>query len=341
MTGPIAITWFLLVIVAKASGASDVLNYENRVFRAGEQVERIKTDKEYSVEGIDTIKHLLPRSEDIRMNDQVVEVNNTWLYVMLDSYTAESDPQQKKAKLDEVAERLEALDEHLRAVVSEVSGNKAASKSHEQIERILARREYKQKSESAIAAFIRRVRESVFEFLRDMYIRLAEALFGEGTRANWFFRGLIIAGLVVLLGVAVRMVMGIKRGERRKKKRTVLGEELDSDLTAADLANAATAAARAGDFRTAMRKLYISLLYDLAERNLIELEPNATNREYLARVSRYPVLVKPMLYMTDRFDYFWYGMFPSSEQDFSSYLESYKEAMARARNLGEQAVATA
>jgi hypothetical protein len=47
-----------------------------------------------------------------------------------------------------------------------------------------------------------------------------------------------------------------------------------------------------------------------------------------------------MRYLTDRFDYVWYGMFPSSEDDFAVYLARYQEAMERARMLGEQAASS-
>ena len=102
----------------------------------------------------------------------------------------------------------------------------------------------------------------------------------------------------------------------------------------------ALAAARAGDFRTAVRKLYVSLLYELGERGLIELEDSATNYEYLKKVSRFNVLVPPMRYLTDRFDYVWYGMFPSTEEEFAAYFSRYQEAMESARTLAESATAS-
>ena len=123
---------------------------------------------------------------------------------------------------------------------------------------------------------------------------------------------------------------------RRKKTRLVLGEEIAADSTSRELAEAGLAAARAGDFRTAVRKLYVSLLYEMSERNLIELDDSATNHEYLTRVSRFTSLVGPMRYLTERFDYVWYGMFQSSEQDFAAYFARYEEAMERARSMGEQ-----
>ena len=116
----------------------------------------------------------------------------------------------------------------------------------------------------------------------------------------------------------------------------MLGEEIDEDMRPSDFADAAIAAARAGDFRTGIRKLYIALLYELSERQLIELDANATNREYLSKVSRFSTLLPAMGYLTDRFDYFWYGMFPSSEQDFSSYLASYREALKQAQTISQQ-----
>jgi hypothetical protein len=116
----------------------------------------------------------------------------------------------------------------------------------------------------------------------------------------------------------------------------VLGEEITAESTSRQLAEAGLAAARAGDFRTAVRKLYVSLLYELSERNLIELEDSATNHEYLKKASALAGIAGPMRYLTDRFDYVWYGMFPSSESDFAAYFARYEEAMERARMLGER-----
>jgi hypothetical protein len=147
---------------------------------------------------------------------------------------------------------------------------------------------------------------------------------------------LIVIAVGSALILAVRMLRGRSSVKTKDKRRTVLGEEIEAGVTSADLAAAALAAARAGDFRAAMRKLYISLLYELAERDLIEIEAHVTNREYLARISRFAALASSMRYLTDRFDYFWYGMFPSSEADFKEYMERYSEAMEGARSAGQQ-----
>ena len=74
-----------LLLAAECSAAATLLNYGHRIVRAAEQIERIKTDKEYGEEGVSYIKRLLPRSEQIEFEGGETLVDNTWLYVVLDA----------------------------------------------------------------------------------------------------------------------------------------------------------------------------------------------------------------------------------------------------------------
>jgi len=336
---PILVLLLGLLLTSDVIGAARLLNYENRVVRAAEQIERIKTDSDYGQEGVSYIKRLLPRSERIEFEGREVSVDNTWLYVLLDSYTAEKDPQQRVAKLNETAGRLRALDEHLR--LAEAAETADPGNSREKIREILSRPAFQPEHETMVGAFVRRVLRKLREILGEVYsalTRLIESVFGASAQAGWISNVLLIAVLLGALIVAARMARRI-RGPRakRKKTRVVLGEEVAADGTSRELAEAGLAAARVGDFRTAIRKLYVSLLYELSERNVIELEDSATNHEYLKMVVRFNALAGPMRYMTDRFDNVWYGMFSASEEEFAAYLTRYEEAMERARTMGEQA----
>lgn len=328
-----------LLFAAEATAAPNLLNYENRVVRAAEQIERIKADKEYSEEGITYIKRLLPRSEQIEFDGSEVSVDNTWLYALLESYAAERDPQQRVARLNEASGMLRALDEHLRHVQAGESNDHGGAQ--DKIREILSRSPYQPERETAIGAFVKRVLRTVRGFMSDVYsalTRLLEKLFGAGAQGGWISNLLIVALLAAALVVAARMARRLRVPRtKRKKTRLILGEEIGADGTSRELADAGLAAARAGDFRTAVRKLYVSLLYELGERNLIELDDSATNREYLSEVSRFTALAAAMRHLTDRFDQVWYGMFPSSEEDFAAYLAHYDEAMERARTLSQQA----
>jgi hypothetical protein len=338
MSKLIPITLLTLLLATQARGASRLLNYENRVVRAAEQIERIKTDRDYAEEGISYIKRLLPRSEPIEFDGSEVAVDNTWLYALLDSYTAEKDPQQRVAKLNEAGGRLRALDENLRRVESLEASDSGTAR--EKIREILSRPAYQPEQETAIGAFVKKWLRKVRGFMGEVYLaltRLLEKLFGASAQGGWISKLLVIVVLSAALLAVALLARRIRIPKvRRKKTRLVLGEEIAADGTSRELAEAGLAAARAGDFRTAVRKLYISLLYEMSERNLIELDDSATNHEYLRSVSRFTALAGPMRYLTDRFDYVWYGMFPSSEEDFAAYRARYEEAMDRARTTGEQ-----
>lgn len=327
-----------LLLAADISVAATLLNYEHRVVRAAEQIERIKADKAYDEEGISYIKRLLPRSEQIEFEGRETPADNTWLHVVLDSYTAQKDPQQRAALLNEAVGRLRALDAHLRRAEAEASGQ--VGDPRDKIRDILSRPAFQPEQETAVGAFVKRILRKVRGFVGEIYAaltRLLERLFGAGSGGGWISNLVLIVVLAAAVIVGLRFAANLRRPQtRRKKTRLVLGDEVAADATSRELADAGLAAARAGDFRTAVRKLYVSLLYELSERNLIELEDSATNREYLRKASGLSGLAAPMGYLTERFDYVWYGMFPSSGDDFATYLVRYEEAMERARSLGEQ-----
>ncbi|HVG18658.1 MAG TPA: DUF4129 domain-containing protein [Blastocatellia bacterium] len=332
-----------LLTIAEASAAVKLRNYESRIRRAVEQIERIKADpSEYGKQGMETIVTLIPRTEEVEIEGQAkpFPVDNIRLYSMLNEYQAEDDPQRRVRKLNEIGGMLSALGDHLLRIEEASTAKAETADSRAKIRQILDRPDYQARKESRLGAFLRKIWEAVSNFLSELYaafVRMLGRLFGASAGASWLSMVVIMAALSAAFIGVMRLALRMKPLKRRPKKRTVLGEEMEEGTNPRELAEAAMAAARAGDFRTGMRKLYLSLLYDLADRHLIELEENATNHEYLSRVSRFSSLAPAMRYLTDRFDHFWYGMFPSTEEDFSSYLARYHEALERAESLGEHA----
>ena len=329
-----------LALSSVASGASRPLDYEGRVVRAAEQVARIRTDRNYSEEGVSTIRRLLPRSEQIEVEEGVVEVDNTWLHEALDLYEKETDEPKRLSKLNETEESLRGLDEHLRRAQSPEAQNDQTGDARDKLRSILARREFQTEQETRLGRFVKEIREKIGRFLTEIYLAiggLIERLFGATARSGWI-SVVLIAVLFLLAAIGlVRTARKIRPRRRRDRKRRVLGEELPAGTTSGDLAEAAFASARSGDFRAGVRNLYLSLLYELSERGVIELDDSATNHEYLARVSSLASIATPMSYLTERFDYSWYGKFPSNEEEFSTCLARYNEAMDQARVAGQAA----
>ncbi len=327
----------IFIFVAQAAAASTLLNYQIRVHRAVEQVERMKKDNVYLEEGVSTIKSLIPLSEQVEMDGRDVTVDNQWLYDDLEGLEAVNITQtDRQAILDDLKEKLDALDNQL--VQAEDISKEGAAKQQLQarVKKILADDKYKEKKDDWLTAKIKEIRQKVKDFLIDLYLKIINALFGASAQGGWAIRLVFVVMLFIAGFFIVRMALQFKWRKKRPGKKTVLGEEIDEDMKPSDFADAAIAAARSGDFRTGIRKLYIALLYELSERNLIELDANATNREYLSKLAKFATILPAMGYLTDRFDYFWYGMFPSSEADFSSYLNTYREALKQAQAISQQ-----
>ena len=329
----------LVLLMAGGALAAGLKDYKDRVSAAVVQI-RLMLEAEEKVEdtreGVRQVKELLPKSEKVEAESQSVTVDNSWLHESLATYEAQRNRRKRKEQLTEIGARLSALETHLIGA-EEAAPHPEAGGPKERIKEVLSRLPYREKTDNPVTAFIKETRRKIINFFVNLLRKILGGIFGQGSGAGLLLLILIVIGLGAALILAVRMLRGGRSVKKGVKRRTVLGEDIEAGVTSADLAAAALAAARTGDFRTAMRKLYISLLYDLAERDLIEIEGHMTNREYLARVSRFAALARSMRYLTDRFDHFWYGMFPSSEADFKEYMERYSEAMEGARSAGQQA----
>lgn len=331
----VAAALMILFMAPCATAASTLLDYEKRVVMAGEQIERIKADRAHEEEGLTYIRGLLPPEEAVSFEAESVQVDNSWLHVLLDTYEEESDSETRLEILNEAGGRLRALDAHLREAGAAAGQEAGANDSREKIKEILSRSEYREKGEDRFTTYIKELRARIWSMITDFFSSLFQMIFGSKGVSSLISKVVIVLMLAAAAYLVYALARKIPLARKRSKKRILMGEEIEANMTAEGLAAAARDAAGRGDFRTGVRNLYLSLLYELAELGIIELEPYTTNHEYLVKVSGRSTLSAPMLYLTERFDYFWYGMFASSEQDFNAYLEKYEEAITQARRASE------
>ena len=86
--------------------------------------------------------------------------------------------------------------------------------------------------------------------------------------------------------------------------------------------------AEAGDYRQAMRYLYLSTLLWLDERRVLRYDPALTNREYLRHVDT--ALCEALSPVVELFDRVWYGMAPLDRRGYAAYVKQ----VARVREIG-------
>jgi hypothetical protein len=93
----------------------------------------------------------------------------------------------------------------------------------------------------------------------------------------------------------------------------------DEILTADTAFKRAQTLSSAGDYRTAVRYLYLSSLLVLDERGLLRYDRAQTNREYLRSVAHLPSLATILREVIEVFDRVWYGYQSLDETTYAQY----------------------
>jgi hypothetical protein len=77
-----------------------------------------------------------------------------------------------------------------------------------------------------------------------------------------------------------------------------------------------------GDYRVAIRYLYLRTLSKLAERELLHLSPEKTNVQYVKEIGRDKQDEFASLVLT--YEYVWYGHFPVTQSEFTGMEKKYQ-----------------
>ncbi len=99
----------------------------------------------------------------------------------------------------------------------------------------------------------------------------------------------------------------------------------DEPLTSEAALARAQQLSRSGDYRAAVRYLYLSTLLILDERGIMRYDRSKTNREYLRGVADSPELSKPLGDVIEVFDNVWYGHHALEEETFKHYSKRVEE----------------
>jgi hypothetical protein len=143
--------------------------------------------------------------------------------------------------------------------------------------------------------------------------------------------GALLAGLGGLLLLAVLLYAGrtlfaavSPSGEHSEEAAT------HPDVTSERALREAESLSQQGDYRMAVRYLYLSALLMLDERGLIAYDRTRTNREYLRTISHRPELASTLREVVDVFDRVWYG-FRSLDQSTYAHYEAQVQALREMR----------
>jgi len=277
---------------------------------------------------VDYARQQLPPEESVTFQGQTIRIDNWWLDNDLKEFEQSNKAADRMVIVARIKERLQAIQQHVHEfqIAATQPGDKDAEKGR--LAEILRRPEYVPAARPSDAQ--ERLIERILRWLLKLLPHWKPI---EPGSSRWLANVAQVVIIGVCLGVIVlviwrfgpRLLSGRRKRKKKREARIVLGETLEPDQTAADLFAQADGLAREGNLRAAIRKAYIALLCELADRKMISLAQYKTNRDYLNAVRDKGSLYTSMRKLTNIFEVHWYGLVPAGAADWDEFRNGYRK----------------
>ena len=342
----VGVLWVLIIFPAIVL-ASTLSDYRTRIESAQKNVgtmagvlksNDLNTDiHDYLTQTIAGIKKSLPESENVQFGGISIDASNGWIRSKFEEFNEKATTSERVLILTSISERLSAIASHIRQLEEASSSGRSKDEDKQKLAEILGREEYLKPEAKEESLFQRWMREFL-EWLANLFPKPdIGPMPGNGLQPlsivlQVIIYGAIIALLAFLIWKFAPLVMKrfAEREKKESKSRIILGEHVESHVSASDLFSEAEQMARRGDLRGAIRKGYIALLCDLADRKVIGLARHKTNRDYLRDMRKRSGLFERMKQATGSFERHWYGFRTPTEDDWEDFREQYKRAVSEA-----------
>jgi hypothetical protein len=161
----------------------------------------------------------------------------------------------------------------------------------------------------------------------DRFLAWLESLADRAVNATFSIGRIpLIAAAVLVFFLSLFFISrGLSRSLVREAQLAAEESQADEMLTSKGAFKRAESLSTQGDYRNAIRYLYLSSLLVLDEQGVLRYDRSRTNREYLRSVSSRPELAKPLHDVVDVFDRVWYGFEAVDENTYKSYVEHVEE----------------
>lgn len=332
----IAVIATLLLGAGIISGAT-YAEYKNKVetaYMLALLAERKPADADLTADLVEYVESNFPATESVDWDGGRVETSNQWLLSKSAGLETENDVEQRALGMREIREYFGTIVFKMHELESASAQARSRDEEKRKLAEILRREEYQKpepKGESAIARWL----AGFLEWLEGLFSSSEpEARQASGSGLGSVIQFVVFALVFTILGYLLYRIVPLlvpsiraDRKNRKKKERIILGEKIGEDATADDLLGEAERLAKSGNLRGAIRKGYIALLCELADRKIIGLAHHKTNRDYLRDVRTRGELHPRMKVVTDTFERHWYGYQESDEADWKKFRDDYQEAI--------------
>lgn len=174
-------------------------------------------------------------------------------------------------------------------------------------------------------------RESMWQKLKRKIRKLLESIFGEIDQTKTADYAEIIMRIfaVIVIGFVlyflIRFLLG-KDGNfffsKKNKKIIIADTELHENIHEINFPKTISEFEQKKDFRSAIRYRFLWILKQLADKKLIEWNPEKTNRDYFAEIKS-DSLKNHFGKLVYIFDYVWYGEFEIDEKSYQNFAGKF------------------
>ena len=162
--------------------------------------------------------------------------------------------------------------------------------------------------------------------------RILESIFGEmdpikaGNITQTIFRILAIIVIAFILYFLIRFLVGKEGGfffGKRNKKLEISDTDLHENIHEINFPESIAQFERQKDFRSAIRYQFLFVLKKLADKKLIDWNPENTNRDYLyqLKTENHKQKYTQLAYV---FDHVWYGEFLINEDQYQGFKKQFQ-----------------
>lgn len=153
-----------------------------------------------------------------------------------------------------------------------------------------------------------------------------------------FFRSTIGKGLVIFVVVLIVLLLVARAFQlngriffSKKDKKLHLNDQHEDDYVPDNWEKEIADAAKAGNYRLALRHCYRYLLTSLQEKELIKYQVAKTNYQYVYELSG-TNFHKPFMKLTRDYEYAWYGGFEINEDFYEGYYQMTQDIQKQLKN---------
>lgn len=187
-----------------------------------------------------------------------------------------------------------------------------------QLKQILSRKEFAQSKESIFTIISKAIGRAFKRFLEWLFGNMGLGSAPKGL-SDFIAVAVIVLFLVLLAYVLARLSL-----KRTAKLATIETSSLYDGPTSPKLAlDEAADFATAGNYRSALRLVYLAVLLRLDERDLIRFDRTGTNWEYIAALKEHVSIQDMLRPVTTTFDKKWYGKEVATKDDYEHFIQAY------------------